>query len=106
MSEEEMKNKPFLHTYNQKLERQVMEPSEIQVIVEDLVKPNTKNTTEVLEIRNVCRHRLITAIRCPLCGKILHLDKRWNAFLCNNGHELFRWDIVAVKYHGEIYVKG
>lgn len=106
LTEQQMKGMPFLHTFHQKLEKQVTEPNEIQAIVEDLVKPNTRKIAEVVEIRNVSRHRLITSIKCPLCEKKLQLDRRWNAFLCNNGHQLFRWDVVAIKYQGEVYAKS
>jgi len=68
----------------------------ITLVVEELIT-DEKFKTGILETGILFNRLVVTAIRCPICGKKVELDKKWDTFNCSNGHELKRLEVIKME---------
>ena len=69
---------------------------DVYVTVEELIG-NVKHTTKVCQ--TALLHNRLCAIRieCPLCAEEICLDRKWNCFICANGHDIKRFELLNPK---------
>jgi hypothetical protein len=57
--------------------------NDVDVYVINLLNGSkNKYLTRILDLKPKANHEVIDSIKCPVCGKVLYLDKYWNCFIC------------------------
>jgi len=70
----------------------------VEVVVMNSLDPIKRIRTRIVEIGRFGRQgysHVVTRIKCPECGNILEVDKRWLGFICTN-HKKRIWEVVEV----------
>jgi len=70
-----------------------------EVAVMDSLDPVKRIRAKIAEIGRFGRQgysHVVTKIKCPECGNILEVDKKWLAFICTNHDKKRIWEVVQV----------